>query len=125
MAQTETKKVLQMSVVRTLGNPVNSYLFYEDDFEGPTYIPETEILTITNTAGTTLGISRKRIKEIRFTATTIEVPTAIEAVEADENTAAEAGEQRIYDLSGRIISSHESLTRGIYIKGGKKFVINK
>lgn len=119
MAQTETKKVVQMSVVRSVGGIVNTYLTGDDDYIGPMYNRETENLVLKNTSGTTVTVARKRIKEIRFTIETIEVPTAIDAVEADELTAVD---QKIYDLSGRVISPSEALTRGIYIKGGKKYV---
>lgn len=125
MAQTETKKVVQMSVVRTVGQPVNTYLLGDDDFVGPTFNRETNVLTLKNTTGSIFTVTRQRLKEIRFSIETIEVPTAIEEVEADENTTLSVGEQKIYDLSGRVISPCEALTRGIYIKGGKKFIINK
>lgn len=114
-----------MSVVRTVGQPVNTYLLGDDDFVGPTFNRETNVLTLKNTTGSIFTVTRQRLKEIRFSIETIEVPTAIEEVEADENTTLSVGEQKIYDLSGRVISPSEALTRGIYIKGGKKFIINK
>lgn len=121
MAQTETKRVIQMSVVRTVGQPVNTYLMDSDDFVGPMYNRSAEVLTLTNTTGSTFTVSRKRLKEIRFSIETIEVPTAIANIDTDET----ATEQPIYDLSGRSIPAGEALTRGIYIKGGKKFIINR
>lgn len=117
MAQTETKKVIQMSVVRTVGQPVTTYLLGDDDFVGPTYNRETKVLSLTGTNGTNYTVARQRLKEIRFSIETIEVPTAIEAVNESN-----LSEQPIYDLSGRPVTSHESLGRGIYIIGNKKYV---
>lgn len=124
MAQTETKKVIQMSVVRTVGVPVNTYLMEDEGFVGPMYNRDTKNLSLTSTTGSAFTVARTRLKEIRFSIEEIEVPTAIENIEADNNTT-EALQQPIYDLSGRRISTDEALTRGIYIKGGKKFIINK
>ena len=118
--ETTTQKVLQMSVVRTIGTTTKAYLTSDETCLGPIINMNTDTLSLVNTSGNLTRIAMKRIKEIRFTIETIEIPSAIEAVSvADEP---QAGKRRIFNLSGREYATEKDLPRGIYIIGNKKYV---
>ncbi len=110
-AQTTRQKVLYMQAVRTNGS-TSARLEGTEGFLGPIYNPETRRLLINGTSRTL-----NSIKEIRFEIREEDVPDGIEKVEAGTP----ATDDSIHDLSGRKVRE-ETASRGIYIKGGRKFI---
>ncbi len=63
--------------------------------------------------------SDMELVSIAFEYTTESTGTAVEAIQAELTT-----DNRIYSLDGRYLGTDESsLTRGMYIRGGQKFII--
>ena len=113
MAQTTTQKVLYMKVERNTGS-TTARLEGKDDFLGPIYHIDTQKLFI-NGAYRSLST----IKGIRFEIRTEEVADGIDQVREDSP---EYGSSRtVFDLSGRQVDE-QSLQRGVYIKGKKKYI---
>lgn len=111
LASAEDIQVLYMTAYRTIGNGVSVPLYDKDDFVGPVLNLQENRLHIGNAS-----ILKSRITGIKFEVRTID---AIEAPQADVES--QNSEAPVYDLQGRQMGK-ESLTRGIYIRNGKKFV---
>lgn len=116
-AQTVKQKVLYMKAVRTNGS-TSARLEGTDDFLGPIFNLETRKFTINGTTRTL-----NTIKEIRFEIQEEELPDGIDAVEEDEDFTTIPAAQPTFDLSGRKVEEQKA-SRGIYIKGGRKFIKN-
>lgn len=106
----EQKKVLYMTVTRTVGGALSVPLSEDENWTGPVYDINNASLTIKNST-----VLKKRIKEIRFDVRT-ETVDAIDAPTLDNETGKVA-----YDLSGRVVDL-EKLRGGIYIIGNKKYI---
>lgn len=113
MAQTTTQKVLYMKVERNTGS-TTARLEGKDDFLGPIYHMDTQKLFI-NGAYRSLST----IKGIRFEIRTEEVADGIDQVR--EDSPEYSSSRTIFDLSGRQVDE-QSLQRGVYIKGKKKYI---
>lgn len=113
MAQTTTQKVLYMKVERNSGS-TTARLEGKDDFLGPIYHIDTQKLFI-NGAYRSLST----IKGIRFEIRTEEVADGIDQVR--EDSPEYSSSRTVFDLSGRQVDE-QSLQRGVYIKGKKKYI---
>lgn len=113
MAQTTTQKVLYMKVERNSGS-TTARLEGKDDFLGPIYHMDTQKLFI-NGAYRSLST----IKGIRFEVRTEEVADGIDQVR--EDSPEYSSSRTVFDLSGRQVDE-QSLQRGVYIKGKKKYI---
>lgn len=112
-AQTSKQKVLYMKAVRSNGS-TSARLEGTEGFIGPIYNPKTKRLFLNGTYRT-----MSTIKELRFEIKEEEIPDGIETVE--DNMSDDRHAATTYDLGGRRVDEHR-LTRGIYIRGGKKIV---
>lgn len=108
-----TQKALTLTVSRTVGVKLTTFLPAQDDetATGPVYRVADGTLTIKG-----YTVARKRIKELRY---------KIETVDGIQN--AECGTQNaaalpVYDLQGRRLGAWETLGAGIYIIGNRKVV---
>lgn len=105
----EERKVLYMTVTRTVGGALSVPLSEDEGWKGPVYDMENESLTLNN-----VSVLKKRIREIRFDVRT-ETYDAIDSPTLPEEN------QVAHDLSGRVVDVRQ-MHRGIYIIGNKKYI---
>lgn len=108
-----TRRAVKMTVTRTQGTALAVVLPTQDDeAQGPVYDITAQKLHIKG-----MSVALKRIKEIRFEGVTEEV----DAIQQIQNEELKMKNAPVYDLMGRRLGAWETLGRGIYIIGGKKY----
>ena len=115
-AQTTKTKVLYMTASRSRGADIETALWNAEEWKGPTWNFETGRISLNGNS-----ILTKNITEIRFDVREEEIPDGID--ETTVTNAQSASASTIFDLSGRkVATSGSNLSKGIYIKNGKKYL---
>lgn len=113
---------IAITVVTKTGSPIESVLpEYQSDEHGPMIYPSEKRLELVNPHRSILF---SRIKEIKFHATKIALPTGIKTIHNEKDHATTF---TVYSISGKLIGiglKHmPALPKGIYIVNGQKLII--
>lgn len=115
-AQTTKAKVLYMTASRSRGTAIENALWNAEEWKGPTWNFETGRIILGGNS-----ILTKNITEIRFDVREEEIPDGIDETAITDSQS--ATDNTIFDLSGRKVATNGSnLSKGIYIKNGKKYL---
>lgn len=113
---------IAITVVTKTGSPIESVLpEYQSDEHGPMIYPSEKRLELVNPHRSILF---SRIKEIKFHATKIALPTGIKTIHNEKDHATTF---TVYSISGKLIGTGlkhiPALPKGIYIVNGQKLII--
>ena len=113
---------IAITVVTKTGAPIESVLpEYQSDEHGPMIYPSEKRLELVNPHRSILF---SRIKEIKFHATKIALPTGIKTIHNEKDHATTF---TVYSISGKLIGTGlkhmPALPKGIYIVNGQKLIV--
>lgn len=113
---------IAITVVTKTGSPIETVLpEYQSDEHGPMIYPSEKRLQLVSPHRSILF---SRIKEIKFHATKIALPTGIKTIHNDNDHATTF---TVYSISGKLIGTGlkhmPALPKGIYIVNGQKLII--
>lgn len=113
---------IAITVVTKTGSPIESVLpEYQSDEHGPMIYPSEKRLELVNPHRSILF---SRIKEIKFHATKIALPTGIKTIHNEKDHATTF---TVYSISGKLIGTGlkhmPALPKGIYIVNGQKLIV--
>lgn len=113
---------IAITVVTKTGSPIESVLpEYQSDEHGPMIYPSEKRLELVNPHRSILF---PRIKEIKFHATKIALPTGIKTIHNEKDHATTF---TVYSISGKLIGTGlkhmPALPKGIYIVNGQKLIV--
>lgn len=113
---------IAITVVTKTGSPIESVLpEYHSDEHGPMIYPSEKRLELVNPHRSILF---SRIKEIKFHATKIALPTGIKTIHNEKDHATTF---TVYSISGKLIGTGlkhmPALPKGIYIVNGQKLIV--
>lgn len=113
---------IAITVVTKTGSPIESVLpEYQSDEHGPMIYTSEKRLELVNPHRSILF---SRIKEIKFHATKIALPTGIKTIHNEKDHATTF---TVYSISGKLIGTGlkhmPALPKGIYIVNGQKLIV--
>lgn len=113
---------IAITVVTKTGSPIESVLpEYQSDEHGPMIYPSEKRLQLVSPHRSILF---SRIKEIKFHATKIALPTGIKTIHNEKDHATTF---TVYSISGKLIGTGlkhmPALPKGIYIVNGQKLIV--